>query len=177
MNLDILLQDVLESPSDAIVLAIDGAARGMEGNVARAFARRWPDLWQEIEDEVRYPVPLGQVYEVEVAGEYDCPFKVVVLAPTLHHLETLSDAGKRSVVRTALEEAIRATSRYRLSSASTTVMRGGWRLQSDSAFTAMLESLERVTPTVSEYFTLKVCTLDSAEHQRLKLCARTFGWF
>ena len=64
MNLSIRFGDVLEADAEALVLAIDGAAHGMEGGVARQCGRRWPELWSEIESEVRHPVPLGKVYEL-----------------------------------------------------------------------------------------------------------------
>ena len=137
--LQILNQDVLDASAEALMLAIDGAARGMEGNVARVFAGRWPERWREIEEEVRYPVPLGRTFEVELENDDDCPFRLVILASTLHHMETLSDGAKLGIVRSAMEEAVRSLARYRLRSLATTAMRGGWRLSLESTFPAMLQ--------------------------------------
>ena len=44
MSLKISRGNVLDAKADAIILTIDGAANGMEGNIARAFARKWPDV-------------------------------------------------------------------------------------------------------------------------------------
>ena len=106
--LEVLHCDVLDAAADALPLAIDGAAHGMEGNVARQFARRWSAAWEEIAAEIRYPLPLGRVFEVELDSGYAGPFRLVILASTFHHRETLTDRMKLGIVRTAMENALRA---------------------------------------------------------------------
>lgn len=49
MAMEILRGSLLDAPDDAIILTIDGAAKGMEGNIARAFTRKYPDVWEELE--------------------------------------------------------------------------------------------------------------------------------
>lgn len=135
--------DVLSSPADAVVLTIDGAKKGMEGNIARSYARRWPDAWMEIEDAIRYPVPLGRC--IAVAPENESPFRLVLLASTLHHLDVLTDAQKAGIVRAALDDAIKLALRHRVGRLATAVMTGGWRMEVEPALAAMLDILRPIT--------------------------------
>ena len=50
--------NVLESKADALLLTLDGQARGLRDNVAHAFQRRWPDDYAAFGSEPRFPVPL-----------------------------------------------------------------------------------------------------------------------
>ena len=104
MAVQILKGNALDARADALVLTIDGARRGMEGNIARAFARRWPEVFEEIEEQIHYPVPLGRT--VAINPESDCPFRTILLASTLHHLDVLSDKQKSSIIASALSGAI-----------------------------------------------------------------------
>ena len=64
MTLELVTGDVLNARADALLLTIDGTKRGMEGNIARQFARRWPDDWEDMQRDVRYPVPMGRTVVV-----------------------------------------------------------------------------------------------------------------
>ena len=126
MGLRIIHGNVLDAKADALIITIDGAKKGMEGNIARAFARRWPELWAEIEDEVPYPLPLGEVFDYEPSSE--CPFRILLTASTLNHMDSLTESAKKGIVRTALDNAITAASDYGMKSIATAIMTGGWRL-------------------------------------------------
>lgn len=137
--IEIIQGDVLSSEADAVILAIDGAKRGMEGNIARAYARRWPDAWMEIEDEIRYPIPLGRTIATHPKSESGFP--LVLIASTLNHVDTLDEQGKAAIVRSALFEAIQLASRHRVSRLATAPMTGGWRLELEPALAAMMSAL------------------------------------
>ena len=48
------------------MLTIDGTNRGRYGgSITLAFARKWPEVWEEIEDELPFPLPLGEVYTMK----------------------------------------------------------------------------------------------------------------
>jgi O-acetyl-ADP-ribose deacetylase (regulator of RNase III) len=126
MAVQILQGNALDARADALVLTIDGARRGMEGNIARAFARRWPDAFEEIEEQIRYPIPLGRT--VATHPESDCPFRTVLFASTLHHLDVLTDTQKSAIIASALTEAVNLALKHRCRSVATAVMSGGWRL-------------------------------------------------
>ena len=127
--------NVLEIQSDALLLTIDGAKAGMEGNIARQFAKRWPEDWADMVRTLRYPVPIGRT--VAVPWEGDAPWKLFLFASTLHHLDVLDDRQKAGVVSQAFIEALKLCLKHRVSSLSTAVLQGGWRLSQEQALTAM----------------------------------------
>lgn len=139
MSIDIIQGDVLSAKADAIILTIDGSRKGLEGNLARAFARRWPDAFMDIEDQIRYPVPLGRT--VATHPENECGFPLVLVASTLHHVDVLSDSEKLAVIRSATREALILAHRHRISRLAATAMTGGWRLDLESALVAMFDVL------------------------------------
>jgi O-acetyl-ADP-ribose deacetylase (regulator of RNase III) len=165
--------DLFDSDASALVLTIDGAAAGMEGNTARQFARRWPDDWEEIAGDVDYPIPLGRVSDHEPS--YDCPFELVILASTLEHRRTLSPQQKKSVVATAIEETVRLAARQGVPSVAIGVMSGGWRLTADQALVAMVEGLERSGPAAATV-ELHVHAKNPGDHEMLASLAEGLGF-
>jgi len=173
MPLEILQGNLLDASTDAIILQIDGVKRNMEGNIARSFARKWPDAWEEIEDEIPYPLSLGRICTIELSNE--CGFRFVIVASTLHHQDTLSEGAKKSVVRTALQNALQAAAKHNIGSIGSAIMTGGWRLSQESALMAMSEGYEgalRLGLTI----TLSIYILDAADFQRLNDFFRSLGW-
>ena len=73
----------------------------MEGNIAHAFARKWPDVWREIEDEIPYPLGMGEVFDYKSSSEGS--FRLILIASTLTHKDTAAEPVKRSIVRTTFE--------------------------------------------------------------------------
>jgi len=165
--------DVLSSTADAIVLTIDGAKKGMEGNIARSYARRWPDAWMEIEDAIRYPVSLGRC--VAVAPKNESQFRWVLLASTLHHLDFLTDAQKAGVIRAALGDAIKLALRHRVGRLATAVMTGGWRMELKPALAAMLDILRPITPQLHA-LTVSIYTLTPGQaNLGIQMIKQQFG--
>ena len=72
MSIEIKKGNLFESKSDAIILTVDGARRGMEGNIARAFGRKYPDIWEELEYEIEYPISLGSSKIYQTDPELEC---------------------------------------------------------------------------------------------------------
>ena len=154
MAFQLIKGSVLDADADALVLTMDGARPGMEGNIARAFERRWPDAYGEVSEQIRHPVPLGRT--IPTVAESPIPFKLVLWASTLHHEHVLSDAEKTSIVANALNEAVRLAIQHRCRSIATAVMTGGWRVSFDEALQVMLRTLgpsasNQFMPTVSIY--------------------------
>lgn len=131
----IVVGNILDTPADGLLLTIDGSKRGLEGNLARQFEKRWPDDWQDMQPDIRYPVPLGKT--VAVPWDGDCPWKYIIFASTLHHLDAYSENEKRTIVNSAFFDAIHRCRRLGVASLSTIVLRGGWRLSMQDAFRAM----------------------------------------
>jgi hypothetical protein len=161
--IEIIQEDVLAAKADALILTIDGAKRGMEGNIARAYARRWPDAWIEIEDEIKYPVPLGRT--VAIHPDNDSGFPLVLIASTLNHVDTLNEQRKAAIVRSALSEAIQLAILHRARRLATVPMTGGWRLELEPALAAMMSALKPIG--VAHHTLTVVLHLLSQEHTRL----------
>jgi O-acetyl-ADP-ribose deacetylase (regulator of RNase III) len=164
--------DALDSDADALLLTIDGAKKGMEGNVARAFARRWPDAFEEVEDEVSYTLPLGRT--IATRPESDCSFPLVLIASTLHHLDVLSDSQKAGIVRSALSEAILIATRNRIRKLATPVMTGGWRVSFADALSAMFLAARPLMIHDSRVV-LEICVRDSADFDTTMSLAKALG--
>ncbi|MBZ0195702.1 MAG: hypothetical protein K8G78_11515 [Deltaproteobacteria bacterium] len=142
MPIEIIHGDVLSAKADALILTIDGVRKGLEGNLARTFARKWPDAFMDVEDQIRYLVPLGRT--VATFPENECGFPLVLVASTLHHVDVLSDEQKLGVIRAAILEALALAQRHRVARLAATVMTGGWRLGFQAALSAMLDILRPI---------------------------------
>lgn len=136
--MEIINADILNTPADALILTVDGTKSGLEGNLARAFERRFPDDWKDMQRDVRYPIALGKTIAVPWDG--DCPWKCILFASTLHHLDVHSDAEKYATVVLAFRNALHHAQDLGLQTLSTTVFRGGWRMELGTAFSAMLDA-------------------------------------
>ena len=156
--------DVLDSQADALLLTIDGQARGLRGNIAHAFQRRWPEAYEDFESQLRFPVPLGSA--VRVDADTDSPWRTIIFVSTLHHLETLDDPGRLDVIGRALASALALAARTGLRTLATTPMKGGWRLDVAEAYRTMHmtwlgSALHRSGGS------LLVCCRDDAEYESL----------
>lgn len=165
--------NVLDAKADALIITIDGAKKGMEGNIARAFARRWPEIWNEIEEEIPYPLPLGDVFEYEPAAE--SPFRLILIAATLNHRDSLTESEKKGIVRTAFDNAITAAAGYGIKSIATAIMTGGWRLSQQSAFLAMTEGREMASQAGRD-IAVDICIMDPNQYEIIQSMARGMGW-
>lgn len=141
MGIEVITGDVLLSSTDALLMTVDGIKRGLEGNVARQFARQYPDDWQILQRELRYPIPLGR--SVAIPWDGDCPWKLLVFSSTLHHLEILDVTQKQQVLRSALTEALRLSARFGATSLASVVLQGGWRLDPALALDEMVATYQR----------------------------------
>jgi len=132
--------NVLSTEAPAILMAIDDAAPGMGGTIARAFERRYPDAWEEIEQDIEYQVGLGRSQILEVPLDLECPFRHVILASTLHHLDVIDTDGRIQILRAALSEALGLAANRSITHMASAVMVGGWRLGLEEAASTMLET-------------------------------------
>lgn len=173
MFLNILHGNVLDADSDAIILTVDGATKGMEGNLSRQFALRWPDVWQEIQDEMTQPIPLGRVVEFETVS--DCPFRLVLLASTLHHHNVLSEAAKQGIISDATERSLVIASRYNIGKVATLIMTGGWRLSMQKAFLSMVEGYESARQKKIN-IDLDFYILQTSDYENIRSLASNIGW-
>jgi len=135
MSIRIVHGDVLQAEADALLLTIDGSRRGLEGNIARAFAKRFPEAWESIEGAAPFPIALGRTVLVRHDG--DAPWRSFMIAATLHHVDVIDDGAKLEVMRRAFREALLLCGRHAISSLATTVLTGGWRIDAIRALSSM----------------------------------------
>ena len=167
--LRIIQGNILGSDAGAIVLTMDGAHQGLEGNIARAFAQRWPEAFAVVEAHVPYPLPLGKGFAVHL--EEECPFGWVIVASTLHHVDSLDDEAKVAVVRRAMINVLTCAALQRMTSVAAAVMTGGWRLSLSDAVAAMLDGYAAVAPQCPGV-TLNIHVLDSADASTIRSVAQ-----
>ena len=91
---------------------------------------------------------------------------MIIFLSTLHHLDTFSTDEKLNVIRIALGNALSVAVSGRLRSASTAVLKGGWRLPLETAYQAMVETYE-ASQFHRQGRTLNVCNLIESEYDRL----------
>jgi hypothetical protein len=162
--LQLLQTNVLDATADALLLTIDGQARGLRGNVAHAFQRRWPEAYEDFESQLRFPVPLGSA--VRIDADTDSPWRTILFVATLHHLETIDTAGKLAVIHRAQSSALQIAARTGLRTLATAPMKGGWRLQTPEAYRTM-HAAWLGSPLHRSGGSLLVCCLDATEYQGL----------
>lgn len=173
MSLLIKYGNVLEAKTDAVILTIDGFAKGMEGNIARAFARKCPDVWKELEDEIPYPLGYGEVFDYEPSSE--CSFRLILIASTLSHKDTLTESAKKGIVRTAFKNAINLAADYGIKTIATAIMTGGWRLSQQNAFLAMTEGYDETLQS-GEDISVDIYIMDQNQYETLQSIARGMGY-
>ena len=64
MSITIHHADIFKNQEEGILLTVDGAAKGMEGNIARRFGREYQEIWDEINEDIDYPIPLGRAQAI-----------------------------------------------------------------------------------------------------------------
>lgn len=137
MHIEIIKGNLFESNSEAIILTVDGARKGMEGNIARAFGRLYPDAWEELENDIKYPIHLGSVKIYPIDADLECKFKYCVIASTLHHIEILEKNEKLSIISSALKNSLTLASNIGALSICCGILIGGWRLEIEEALEEM----------------------------------------
>jgi len=140
MTLKIFNKNLFEGNEEAIILTVDGASRGMEGNIARTFARLNADVWEDLESEIGYPIPLGLARVYEIHPDFECNQKYFFIASTLNHLGVLADSEKLKIQASAFRHVLSIAEARGIKSICTGVMVGGWRLDLELAFDQMVKT-------------------------------------
>lgn len=170
MAITLELGDLLTSKG-ALLIPIDGAAEGLEGRLGRLLARKAPEVWELVSDELPLPMELGEV--CAVALPEGSPWPGVVAAATLHHADVLDLKAKQAVIRTALAGALDACAAARWPVLATAVLAGGWRLREEDALAVMLGAYEQ-SPARARVG-LEVWVLEPAVQARLLPLAAALG--
>lgn len=162
MALVLELRNVLDVQSDALLLAVDGVSRNkpdparpirggkeiLGGNISNQFAKRWTEDWEDMQLEIPLPIPIGRSAGIQWDG--DCPWRLLILASTLHHLGVPGDAEKLTIIRSAFAEALLIAQRHHVKSLATVALKGGWRLPLADAVKAMLSTYRQAESSIQK---------------------------
>lgn len=168
MNFEIKHKNLFEGSEDGIILTVDGAAREMEGNLARAFARLNSDAWEEVEFDIEYPIPLGTSKVYEVHPDIECNNRYCFIASTLNHLNVLSDEEKLKIQSSALRHVLSLAEAKGIRTISTAILVGGWRLELEVALEEMISTYRRAASISNTIPSLSVYVLASSEFERIE---------
>ena len=168
MSLEIKHRNLFESSESGIILTVDGAARGMEGNLARTFARLNADAWEEIEFDIEYPIPLGSSKVYEVHPDIECNNRYCFIASTLNHLDVLSDEEKLKIQSSALRHVLSLAEAKGVRDIGTAILVGGWRLELEVALEEMISTYRRAASISNTIPSLSIYVLASSEFERIE---------
>ena len=180
------LGDALDAQTGALLLTVDGVARakpdparpirgGKEifgGNLANQFARRWPEDWEDMQLDIPFPIPIG--HSVGIQWDGDCPWRLIVLASTLHHVGERTDAEKLAIIRSAFAEALSIAQRHHVKSLATVALKGGWRLPLADTVKTMLSTYRQAESSIQK-MDLILVTNDPKEMDVFAEMARQSG--
>lgn len=174
MQLELRAGNVLDASADALLVAIDGASGGMEGNVARQLRARWgEEAWEEIEGAWELPLPLGRA-SLAVAPEGGRFASVVALSMLPHDGSVpYRSPAMRGVVTSALTHAARLCARHGARRIASVLPRGGPRLSADEAFAVVVAVLDETVDHPD--LTLTIWSLVPEHHAYLATLAPSFG--
>ncbi len=173
MKLKINNESLFDHTSDAIILTIDGAAKGMAGKAARTFGELYPEIWQFIESQVQYPVTAGSCVSTLIPG--GIPFKVVFLAATLTHLPDMQNASQKSLSLRAFNMAVRDATVLGLKTIRCSLPGGGWRVDPLNAFMILSQILEK-TYSSTKGMELQLCVLEKDLFESVRKFAANLGY-
>lgn len=140
----------------------------MDGNIARAFGRLYPDAWEELEYDIDYPIALGSAKIVSIEPDLGCTNSYCILASTLNHIDVLAHKEKLKIVSQALRASLSLAATKGASSVCTGILTGGWRLEIEQAFEQMLITYQRIKETTERVPLLKIYVLGSSEFERIE---------
>ena len=186
MPLILELGNVLDAQTEAILLTVDGSVRNKKdparpvrggkeilgGNISNQFAKRWPPDWEDMQPGIPFPIPIG--HSVGIQWDGDCPWRLIVLASTLHHVGERTDAEKLAIIRSAFAEALSIAQRHHVKSLATVALKGGWRLPLTDTVKAMLSTYRQAESSIQK-MDLILVTNDPKEMDVFAEMARQSG--
>ena len=164
MPIQLLNEDVLSVDASALLLTIDGQAKGLGGIVASAFIRNWPDAYNHCESQLEFPIPLGRA--IQTTEHADSPWPSVIFLTTLNHLQILTDSEKIDVMAMAFIGALNIAVSGGMRSVSSVVLKGGWRLPQQAAFLRMVDTFQQ-SVFGRQGRMLNICCLNRFEYEAL----------
>jgi len=173
MKLKISNESLFDRTSDAIILTIEGVAKGLAGKAARMFGELYPEIWQFVESQVEYPVKAGSCVSISIPS--GTPFKVVFLAATLTHLPDILNASQKALALRAFNLAIRDATVLGLKTIRCSLPIGGWRIDPLNAFMILSQILEK-NYSSTKGMELQLCVLEEDVFESVRRFAINLGY-
>lgn len=170
MELIIRQEDILKMKADGLIISIDGASTRLEGSVGGQFAKRWPEMWDEIMGGVNFPVPLGRA--VHYAAGTPTPFQFVFLASILDHSNRAGRQAMAAYMRSSLHRALEIAQSLKLTTLASPLLKGGWRMATSVAFDAMVQVTDEFRSFDCNF---AICARDQDEFEHLSGLALGYG--
>ena len=182
VNLKLTYGNVLDANTDAILLTVDGemvvASEKQNdrryGNIANAFTRRWPGV---LESERWYPLRYGDIHVIEPDEDYDCAFRLVVLASVLphpHNGQTLNSNPLNAAAGRVLQGLVNELYELGLSSCAMGLLKCGWRMDAKEALRITVAALA-ASKSMNSRVAVQVYVNDDKEYELLTAYASTLG--
>ena len=166
-------ESLFDHTSDAVILPIDGASKGMAGKACRTFEELYPEAWQFIESNVQYPVTAGKSVSISIPGRI--PFKVVFLVATLTHLPEMQNTSQKSLSLRAFNMAIRDATVLGLKTIRCSLPIGGWRVDPLNAFIILSQILDK-TYSSTKGMEMQLCILEEDVFKSVQRFAANLGY-
>lgn len=173
MPLKIHNSDIFSQKSGLIILPIDGISPNHEGTLGRNFIKLFPESWKSVSQKVNYPIPLGKIFCCE-CKEPDS-FEFVALASMLNHTSSNAPSSYKSIVYEITKQTVSYTINNKIARVATPILSGGWRLNIDEAFLAMIDGYEKVRLS-GKLLKLEIFELNEDKFNRIKNLANSMGF-
>jgi len=170
MLVELVHGDIVKSTDDAVIITVDGAAKGLEGNISRQFKQVYGEDWEIVEESFAFPISLGCSAYVET--DPPIPNKIVFAASILDHRNVVNRHQMPGVVRSALSEIFETAVGLRLESISCPLLKGGWRMDAITALKVMVAVSDDF---LTYHGILRIYILERTEYEQAVGYGQSFG--
>jgi len=133
----LVLGDVLTAKTDALLVAMDGDAEGMEGNIGRQLQRKiGEEAWEDLMAQLIFPMGAGTAQIAEFEGVAEVQFKFAVFAAAFLHA---TNEGASSTLKASLDQSLKRARGAGARSIATAVLTGGWRVNKERAIAHLVD--------------------------------------
>lgn len=135
--------NILDVDADAIIVTVDGSSVDSMGSIASQLRRRMGDAWDDIEDQLEFPIPLGNIQIATITetinedAQEPVNFKHVFFLSVLDHLQEVQASQRPEIVRKGLVRALEVAAQLGLKTVASPLLRCGWRVTEDMAHKIM----------------------------------------
>ena len=133
--------NILDATADAIILTIDGSSAKSMGSVAAQMVERLKRDWRTAEEDIEFPIPLGNI-KIMTVYEGSVAFRHVFLLSAIDYDEQVTPRQRQEFVQKGLIRALTTAAAMGLKSVACPHMRFGWRVSDAEMAQTMLKTHE-----------------------------------